>query len=1292
MPRPTITAHDYDTLSIEGALFAAEWLGTLADLRAGEQEPAGYGIPKGLILRDELSRFWRIAEAQWTETSPKAEKRPELARTFVQTLLRDVFGFTDLTAVEPRQVHGRTFPIGLEALGGRVPVVVAPWGTGLDTTDRSLGDGTRRRSAMGLVQEWLNASDGTLWGLCTDGRTLRLVRDNASLTRPAYVEWDLARCFEERRYADFCAAWLLLHASRFGKAGEPAPECALERWRTASKDEGIKARSTLRAGVERALVALGAGALRHPANDALRSALTQGSLDALGLQAELLRTIYRIIFLLVTEERGLLHPKDADPAAVQLYADGYALRRLRDRALRRREHDRHDDCWRALQVVLRGLVAGEPALALPAFGGLFAPGQCPVLDAAQLDNAAVLDAIRHLGWTTDKQAGTLERVNWRDMGPEELGSIYESLLELVPRVDVAARTFTYGSAAGNERKLTGSYYTPDDLVQLLLDQALEPVVEPLLDEPDAEQRLLGLSVLDPACGSGHFLLGAGRRLAGHLARVRAGGTPDAAQYATALRDVTSRCLYGVDKNAMAIELARIALWLEAVTPDAPLAFVDHHLVHGDALLGVRDLRVLELGIPPTAFDERSGDDRATARRFKALNKQARDSWAKERASGQLSQQFDGAGWQAALTAVEAMPDRTPSEVAAKAAAYAQVLAQDAGGVRLACDAYVAAFLLPKTPANEAVVPTTGTLRNLLAGVQVSAVMAKAVTTAARAEPCLHWPLAFAPVIGRGGFDLVIGNPPWEKIKLQEKEFFAERAPEIANARNAAARERAIDGLANAPKGTPERVLYETFLRTRGSTEAVSAYVRVPEQEGGRCPLTGSGDVNLYAVFAETALRLVGPHGRVGMVLPSGIATDAGTAPFFAHVSNGKLVSLFDFENREALFAGVHRSYKFCLLVLGQSERASFAFFLTRVAQVTDARRRFTLTPADVRRLNPNTRTCPTFRSQADAELTAKIYAKVPVLWDETREDGNPWGISFGTLFHMSNDSHLFHTEPGEGLVPLYEAKMVHHYDHRWASYRASGDADGAEDVSVEAKADVTFEPQPRYWVARDAVEAKLEGLGWQAPWLLGFRDITNATNERTVIASFVPRVGAGNTLPLLLCEPSLGVARIICLNAVLGSLVLDFSARHKVGGTHLNFFLAKQLPVLAPHQLDDELVRAVVQRAVPLLVTSNSLVPLLEQAVESAGFVDQRTRPGVPFRFDPEERAVLRAELDALIAHAYGINRDDLRFILDPADVYGPDYPTETFRVLRDKESRAYGEYRTRRLVLEAWDRLVGTA
>lgn len=760
----------FEALAIEGGLLTPDFLVAIAGLEAPRQSPTDYRVPRGIQARDEIGRAWRIAEAHWQDVESAVAAGGSVARPMT-AILRDAFGWSSLsTATGPRMMNHRAFPISAFALGETVPVVLASPSIDLDKATAEFGDGQKRRSAFGLVQEYLNASSASFWGVTTNGLALRITRDNASLTRPAWIEADLARIMREERYADFSGLWLLLHESRFGATGSPAHECPLEAWRAASAAAGTAARDRLRAGVEAALRELGAGFLKHPGNDSLRERLQSGALDPAGYQQQLLRLVYRLIFLLVAEERDLLHPDGSEPAVRELYRDGYSLGRLRERAARRRAHDRHDDVWAGLQVVWRACARGEARLGIPALGGLFAEHQTPDLDSARIANRFLLSAVYRLTWLEERD--TLVRVNWRDMGTEELGSVYESLLELVPVVRDDARHFGFmgdtlpgeGRAErqtrGHARKLTGSYYTPDSLVQALLDSALDPVAQRAESASDPERAILSLAILDPACGSGHFLLGAARRLASRLARVRSDGTPSPAAYRTALRDVITHCIYGVDKNAMAIELARIALWLEAIDPGRPLAFLDHHLVHGDAILGVMDPSPLEQGIPDEAFSPLTGDSKDVAKELKKRNAHTRKQLERERADGQFVLTFATDEWARRLTAVDAMSDGSLDAVAAKEAALRAVLASDANRSRFAQDAYLAAFLLPKTAETKGSIPTTGTLRDLAAGVAPAAATVGAVNEIARTTPFLHWSVAFAPIMARGGFDVVLGNPPW----------------------------------------------------------------------------------------------------------------------------------------------------------------------------------------------------------------------------------------------------------------------------------------------------------------------------------------------------------------------------------------------------------------------------------------------------------------------------------------------------------------------------------------------------
>jgi hypothetical protein len=1286
----------FEALSIEGGLLSPDWLSRVAQLAAGGQSEPDYRILKGLNLRDEIGRYWRIAQAHWSDFAAGRATKADvllLAERFVEALLRDSFGFGTLANAEPVVLAERSYPIGFVALGGRVPVIIAPAGGGLDTLATAFGDGTRRRSAFGLAQEYLNAADGAMWGLASDGLTLRIVRDNASLTRPAWIEADLQRMFTEERYADFAALWLLANETRFGRTGQPVAECALETWRNAGREEGTRAREHLRRGVEDALIALGQGFLVHPDNQSLRAALQSGALSTKDYFNQLLRLVYRLIFFLTVEERGVLHPDNAEEQAKSLYAAGYSLRRIRERSVRRNAHDRFADLWEATKIVFRGVVAGEARLGLPALAGIFAHKQCPALDAAKLENHALLLAVFNLSWLREDSG--LSRVNWRDMGPEELGSVYESLLELVPRITKDSRQFAFATGAetkGNARKTTGSYYTPDSLVQVLLDTALEPVVKDTITKHPAHpiEALLGLSIVDPACGSGHFLLAAARRLASHVARLSANGTPSAAEYRHALRQVVAHCIYGVDLNAMAVELCKVSLWMEAMEPGLPLTFLNSHIQYGNALLGTTP-ELMAKGIPDAAWEPIEGDDKKTASALKRRNKEASKGqrsldtlWSEPRIA-------EAQALARAVAELEAASDADPAALAKKESQWDGILdSAEYRHQKLVADAWCAAFIWPKQPGDLAeVAPTNELWRQLRDGQgQPPALTTKTVSELAEQYRLFHWNLQFPQVFAKGGFDVVLGNPPWDQLELKEEEWFAERMPEIAAAPNAAARKRMIASLR-----TVAPALHQDFVRALRAVEGENQVAR----ESGRYPLCARGRINTYALFAEHNRASLGSTGRAGFIVPTGIATDDNTKDFFSGlVDRSELASFLSFENEEFVFPAVHHAFRFALMALdrsGRSARADLVFFARQVSALADRERHFTLSPTEFGLLNPNTRTCPTFRSRRDADINIALYRRSGVLWREDDPDGNPWGLRFMQgVFNMASDSALFRTRAEleaaswlrdgnqfvldkRRMLPLIEAKMVHHFDHRFGTYDGQTDAQSNQGKLPEFDDTAHADPRrltfPKYWVAESEIEFRLEGR-WQRGWLLGWRDICRSTDQRTVIASLIPRVGTGDTF--LLAMPSLDARLVACLYANLCGLALDYAARQKVGGTHLKYHTFKQLPVVPPTTYSGPAAWS------PGQSLRDWLLPRVLELTFTAWDLDTFARDcafeGPPFRWDRERRLALRAELDAAFFHVYGLSRDDANYILD------------TFPVVKRNDEKAYGEYRTKRAILEVYDAL----
>ena len=1297
--KPISDMSAWPSLTLEGNLIAPAMVAQIAAPKDDANTRESYGIRKGLTIRDEISTAFRVGQSHFDAFTKLENQSAEATCRFIRDFLKETFGFDDLVPAEA--------PLALLA-GKRVPIVVVPPAEDkLDRRSPTLST-DRSRSAAFALQDYLNEHDNALWGLVTNGTLLRLMRDNASLTRPAYIEADLAQIFTNEDAASFSALWLTIHRSRFGTAGTPPTDCALEQWRAAGSREGEVARDRLADQVQLALKVLGSGFLE--ANPDLSTKLKSGEINLTDWFNELLRLVYRLIFMMVAEDRNLLHPEKAKSEPRTLYADGYSLTALRAQCVRAPTSDKHYDRFEGIKIVFRALAHGEERLALPALGGLFAEDKLPHLQTARLQNKAFMEALYRLSWLSDKNG--MVPVNWRAMETEELGSVYESLLELQPQLGDDGKTLAFASEVaeqrGNQRKTTGSYYTPDSLVQALLDTALDPVLDKTEAEADEPATaLLKLSIIDPACGSGHFLLSAARRIATRLARIRTEGTPSLADFRHALRDVARCCIHGVDRNPMAVELTKVALWIETVDPGLPLGFFDAQIRCGDSLLGVFDLKVLQDGIPDAAYKPLTGDDKDTAKYYLQVNRNTKKGQGGFDFGTGLATMPTTKPLALDFSAFRDLPEDTVDQIDAKSKRF-ENLHKDQVFIRAraAADLYVAAFLLPKTggapsATSAHTVPTTEDVWRALDQGKMLPSMSEVSKATLRAR-IFHWPLEFPDIIQRGGFDVVLGNPPWERIKLQEQEFFAARSPEIANAPNKTARDKLIKALATAPEDSAQRTLHAAFTVAKREAEATSEFVRVAGEDGGRFALAGRGDVNTYALFAELFANLA--KKRAGVIVPTGIATDATTAPFFAHlVESRKLSHFFSFENEAMIFPGVHHAFKFALLTMGQPKDAltTFSFFLRGIDALAVPERSFTLSPEQIAVINPNTRTAPVFRSRVDAELTAKIYRNAPVLIDKGKvTGGNPWGVSFIAMFHMSNDSHLFRTaaqlvsdgfrregtdwvKGTDHFVPLYEGKMAFYFDHRYGDFAAVEEKDDVDNREIPRPSanqlrDPSFEVFPRYWISKTELDIRLAAKSWDAGWLFTHRGLTNATNERTFITFILPRTGVGNSIPAWIFDSSLDRRKIAALSANTASLTCDFVARQKIGGTNLNFFYLEQFPILSPEFYTQPRLAFTVPKVLELTYTSHSLAP----------FARDLGHDGPPFVWDEDRRALLRADLDAFYAWAYGLTRDELRYILDPADVKGPDYPSETFRVLKEKEIREYGEFRTRRLVLAAWDRM----
>lgn len=1356
----------FPSLRTAGGLLPADLFNRVLESGSGEnalagREPEAYGLLPHENVREVAARAFDYLNGAWQAFEKERARAAQEGRSprtrdrWLLPLFRTL-DFGQLPSSGGFTVEDHSYPVSNR--WEHVPIHLIAWGVDLDRRTPGV-TGAARQAPQSMLQELLNRSDDHLWAILSNGSTLRLLRDSRSLAGSAYVEFDLELIFSEQLFADFVLLFRLVHASRFAVPADKTPaDCWLERWRTDAVQVGERALARLRKGVEQAINTLGSGFLRHPDNDQLRRQLEGrtppgppglGRLGKEDYNRAILRLVYRLLFWFVAEDRDvLLIPLPEAPegqitgpdlvarrkrilAARERYTTYFSAQRLRGRAIRSGT-DHHDDLWEATQIVLGALGEdeGRPELAIPGLGGLFdrikeKPDGTPLdrskpdeldapLEGMRIANGDLLQAIRHLAVvTSDVQR---RPVNFRELGPEELGSVYEWLLEFHVDLDVATRTFTLRQVKGSDRKTTGSYYTPTSLTEALLDTALDPVLDEAARSAETVEAkveaLLNVTVCDPACGSGHFLVAAAHRIARRVAQIRSDEEePAPALVRHAMREVVSRCIHGVDLNEMAVDLAKVALWIESIEPGRPLALLDTNIRVGNALLGATPA-LIKRGIPKEAFKAIEGDDKKVAAAVAKENETEKDRASKGLFQDSLfgNRELDQSNIALGARTRELIT-QLPTKLTDLAVQRRRLRAIDADRLtaKRVADAWCGAFVQELTAETRLSAITQSTL-GWIGGDdfdEEQSRIAERVGELARDYRFFHWHVEFphlfrVPQDGAvdrqtgwdGGFTCVIGNPPWERVKIQEKEFFASRDEDIANAKNAAARKKAIAALATSDEEA-DRNLHAEFTGELRKADGSTLLLR----DSGRYPLTGRGDINTYAVFAETGRTVLAPHGRVGMVLPTGIATDATTQFFFKDMVETKtLASLYDFENEEKLFPHVTNRVNFCIWTAAGSKvpqtQIMLASRLRRTSQI--AERRFVLTPEDITLLNPNTGTCPVFDNKRNAEITVAIYNRIPILWRESTssgEDINPWDLSFLRMLDMANDSGLFRpsatnnetlehmledgwgldgnilVRESERLLPLYEAKMLHHFDHRFATYlnatKAQLNKGTLPRSTPESKNNPDYFAMPEYWVPESTVASRLSARAWNRRWFLGWRDMCRRTDTRTMIFSVAPIAAVGDKFLLALPQRD-GVL----LQANMSSHMLDFCARQKISGTSLKYFIVKQLPVLPPSTYqkecpwdgDERLDSWVRVRALELTYTSYDM----------EAFARDHFDDGPPYRWDEERRFWLRAELDAAYFHLYGVTRDDVDYIMD------------TFRAFRNVTPDLFA--RTKKAILEIYD------
>ena len=1100
--------------------------------------------------------------------------------------------------------------------------------------------------------------------------------------------------------------------------------------------------------------------------------------DFFELLRETVTTIlFRLLFVLYAEDRGLL------PVGNSAYRRS-SLSGMRDDIADRVDKgiqfsEGMDQYSSQFSKLCLAIGQGDKNLGLPPYNGNLFSENGMAAGGVLIPDSVFAGLVDKLSRRTTR--GKKRRINYRDLSVRHLGAIYERLLlhEFIdhPEGGVQARL------SPHVRKAGGSYYTPDELTELVIRRTLDPLLAEKKrawdkaikkDAPESETEkldpaaaALNLKVCDPAMGSGHFLAAlvdyiadkaleymaeANQKerpspLAKEIDKTRKPIVRNAKAGGFELKEhlddrllvrrlALKRVVYGVDKNPWAAELAKLSLWLHTFTVGAPLSFLDHHLRAGDSLFG----EWIESGL--SQIEEWGGS--LFAREF-----------------------LDSARKAAALmAAVEARPDADVGEVRGSARDYKKFIETNRKLENLLRLTHSLRWMtaeesdLPCKEREERALGRLGALRSLFGNKSkwggpaqilencelpkskrgpVADIMRETLAHAAKLdgrERFLHWESAFPGIWPlkngkqqEGGFDAIVGNPPWERMRMEEIEWFAERRPEIASATTATQRKKLVRKL---HKSDPH--LAELYCQTADNVKAAERVARTCDEY----PLLSGRDLNLYSLFVERALRIVRPSGIVGLLTPSGIYADKAASRFFREMSTtGRVAAVFDFQNRRVatkkgrgklkkqsngeqprprFFAAVDSRFKFCAFIAGGEGRTfpktEGAFFLNSVSDIEDEDCRVDMNPDDFALVNPNTGTAPIFRTRRDSEITLGVYRRIPIL---RHHNASPtWSLRQLRMLDMTGDAALFNTahklENGKfyrvdgniyqdsagRALPLYVGRMIYHFNHRANSVEVSPEGVRYPHISRETTPaelrNVNFSPEPEYWVDEREVENNLpEGVreGGKLDWFLGFRSITNPTNERCVIAALIPRAACGNNLPLLIPDTpaplkkpcgknAMAKWRKECAAAVdkyraeapfyaanLCSFALDYICRQKMQGTNLNFYILEQLPVLPMSaylrkfgkKTAAEIVRDHVLR---LTYTANDMRP----------FANDLGCKGKPFVWDANERAHLRARLDALYFILYGIDREETDYILS------------TFPIMNRNDRERHGREMTRELIL----------
>ena len=1170
--------------------------------------------------------------------------------------------------------------------------------------DSKIDRNPQKKSHHNVCQQFINFNPEIKWLFLSNGRILRILTKYYHSYSKGYLEFDLENIFANRDEREFNSLYSIIHSSRFNSEAEDGT-FLLDNFQKDSITEGVKIGDILRDNVEHALELLG--------NELIQQNLDKIDLDIIDVNefyAELLRIIYRIIFILYAEQRDML------PGAGSLYFEQFSLSSLRIRAEKPIKAEKNYDLWNKTLLTFNLVRDGNSLLGVNSYnGGLFKEDNLLIVlkNGMKISNDIVLKVIRLL--TTSANHKVRQRINFLEVSEEEIGAIYESLLDFKPYI---SSTSQFHLIEGTERKSTGSYYTPKALIDILIRTTLQPLVEDRLikagdDLNERIKALLDIKICDPACGGGTFLLSALDFLGKKLAEVKTGAdSPLEDDLREARRYVLQHCIYGVDMNPLAVELAKMSLWLRACVKDKPLNFLDNHIKCGNSLVGFGQKVEVE-NIDPNAFKAISGN-KATgipteniklqnmARKYirNEINERKKDKRKVSTITSFMMEKETADICSVEFKKIIELSEDNSQKIEEKEAKYKLLrknpkYMQSYNEANIWTSCYFWSFegdVLNDIPNHTLI----NELRDKVQNKKMENLMEK-INKINEEIQFFHWYIEFPEVfsIERGGFDCILTNPPWETLQLKEHEFFAGINNEIVDESNQSERRKLIKALKIENPN-----LFDRYRQAWQNYKKVNNFLT----KSGLFDLSARGTINTYALFLERCWNLTSLKGYSGIICPTGIIMNYYTQDLFKKlVENNAIFSIFDFENTNKLF-DIHRQYRFCLITISGKnlfkgkipmtfytinpidiqESLSIIFESSndleqQVKNLPSSHNLVLLDYKDLELFNPNSLSCPVFRSRYDYILMKKIYKKNKVLFN--KKDPIIPSLEIHRMFHMSGDSKSLFTEKKLKDVkrerkdwilnkdsflyyPIYESKLFWIYDHRFSSFEGCSENDiknGNSKLVQNKTKNIYYSSKPRMWIEEKKFIEKKLNWNWNNKWFLAVRLITGATNQRTCVATILPNSPSSNSLNLFL---GISSNEAIYLLSNMNSLIFDYIVRLKLSGSNLMVHILEQLPIIDLNKWK-KVQDSIIPRVLELVYTSFEL----RDFAKDLGY-DQE-----PFEWISKRRAQVQAEIDAIYAFLYDINKKDLIYIL------------ETFTVLKKKEIEKFKEYQTKRLILEAYDK-----